>query len=267
MTVPGMTLPEMRAIIDECARPLKAESIPLVAAYNRVSARSLSSTRDMPPFDVSALDGYGVKGKGALFEIKAELSPFAPLPAAIKQGEAFFVPTGGRIPDGARFVMREHVTEDGRFIQAGAGKDERRIVKKGDWLPRGKHVVDKGGLFTPETMALAAMAGFQTVQVFRRPTVAVISTGSELKSGLMVDSNAFMLAGLIQRDGGEVLGLYRADDVADEISALAGSLRGANLLILTGGTAKGKKDLTKQALAAAGGHILFDGPPITPGRR
>lgn len=247
-------------------RPVKAETIPLLSAYGRVSARSLSSTRDMPPFDVSALDGYGVKGKGDLFRVKAELSPLAPVPEALKEGEAFFVPTGGRFPGGSRFVMREHVTEEGGWIRTGERPDERRVVKKGDWLSKGAHVVDRGEAFGPEAMARTALAGVQAVRVCTRPVVAVITTGSELKNGRMANSNAFLLAGLIRRDGGEVHGLYTADDAEEEIRDLVKGLRNVDLLILTGGTSRGKKDVTRQALKDSGGRILVDAPPVVPGR-
>jgi molybdopterin molybdotransferase len=261
-----MTFSDIRAAIDGRIRPLKGEIIPLLAAYGRVSAGSISSRRNMPPFDVSALDGYGVRGEGTRFELIGDLSPFVPVPARLKGGEAFFVPTGGRIPQGSRFVMREHVTEEGRRIRVETGADERRVVKKGDWLRRGSRVVDKGGLFTPSTMALAALAGIRKVPVYARPAVAVITTGSELKKGRMVNSNAFLLAGLIQRDGGQVLGLYTADDEEEEIRALVERLGAADLLVLTGGTSQGKKDLTRQAIRRSGGRILLDAPPVMPGR-
>jgi molybdopterin molybdotransferase len=257
---------DIKAIIDSSMRQVAAEAIPLLAAYGRVSARSLTSTRDMPPFDVSALDGYSVKGRGGLFRVKAELSPLAPIPDPLKEGEAFFLPTGGRFPNGSRFIMREHVIEEGGWVRVEDRPDERRVVQKGDWLSKGAHVVDKGDIFTPEVMARTALAGVQSVQVCARPVVAVVTTGSELKKGRMANSNAFLLAGLIQRDGGEVHGLYTADDVEEEIRDLVKGLRGVDLFILTGGTSRGKKDVTRQALIGTGGRILLDAPPVIPGR-
>ena len=127
-------------------------------------------------------------------------------------------------------------------------------------------MVDKGGLFTPATMGLASLAGIREVRVYARPAVALITTGSELKKGRMVNSNAFLLAGLIQRDGGEVLGLYTADDVEEEICGLVESLGAADLLVLTGGTSQGKKDLTRQAIKRSRGRILLDAPPVIPGK-
>lgn len=163
--------------------------------------------------------------------------------------------------------MREHVTEKGGLsIRVGTDADERRVVRKGEWLAKGTLVQEKGVPFTPGSMASAALAGALDVIVYARPGVAVITTGSELKEGRMIDSNAFLVSGLVQRDGGVLLGARTADDRTEAIVEAIEGFGGADLIVLTGGTARGKKDLTREAIRRAGGRILLDSPPVTPGK-
>ncbi|OPY62570.1 MAG: Molybdopterin molybdenumtransferase [Syntrophorhabdaceae bacterium PtaU1.Bin034] len=261
-----MSVTDIFGLIDRRVRPLGTEVIPLIACPGRVSARAINAPRDLPPFDVSALDGYAVKGEGSTFRITAVLEPFG-RSTSPGRGEAVFVPTGGRVPSHTRFVMREHVLEKTNEIVLQTEADERKATKKGDWLRKGTLLVDRGEVISPSAMALLAMAGHDALHVFRRPAVAIITTGNEVKEGRIANSNTFLLAGLVQRDGGELMGFELADDEEEEIRGLVDRFSSsADLLILTGGTSRGRKDLTKQAIKRCGGRFYLESPPITPGK-
>lgn len=261
-----MTLSDLWAIVDRHTHPLKTEVVPLLSAFERVSARSLSADKEMPPFDVSALDGYALSGEGPSFQAEEALEPFRLPPDRIEKGKALFVPTGGRLPPGLRFVAREHVVETGHEIVVETESDDTKVVKAGDWLKRGTKLLSKGDSITPSAMALLALAGINAVAVYRKPTVAVITTGSELKQGRLIDSNRFLLAGLVQRDGGDPCELHVADDTEEDILQVLAAMGPVDLVILTGGTSKGRKDVTKSAIAQWGGTFYLDSPPILPGK-
>jgi molybdopterin molybdotransferase len=261
-----VTLASILSVVDRYTHPLDTEVIPLLSALGRVSARSVSADREMPPFDISSLDGYAVYGQGTSFAVKDVLEPFGPLPDPAEEGEAFFVPTGGRLPPASRFVAREHVQERDRRIFVETGKDETKMVKAGDWLRRGAKLVTKGDCLSPSAMAVLALSGLSTVTVYQKPAVGIITTGSELKQGRLVDSNRFLLAGLVQRDGGNPCQLCTADDTEDGVlCALAGMGR-VDIVVLTGGSSKGIRDVTKEAIKQWGGVFHLESPPISPGK-
>ncbi len=253
-------------VIDRHIPRPSEETIPLLDALGRVSARSLIARRPMPPFDVSALDGYAVRGAGTDFRTRGSLEPLGETPLPLKEGEAVFVPTGGRFPRGSRFAAREHVAEKADAIRVETEADERKVVTRGDWLKKGRRLIDRGDVIGPAAMGLLALGGHEALRVFRKPAVALIATGSELKKGGGTDSNKFLLAGLVQRDGGSIAGLHTVDDDEEEIRRAMRESPGARLFILTGGTAKGKKDLTKQAVRRMRFRFLLDSPPIQPGK-
>ena len=137
----------------------------------------------MPPFDVSALDGFGVKGPGARFEVKASLSTPSPIPARLKEGRHSLLPTGGRLPGGSRFVMREHATERKSpevRVRVGrkTGGKERGLAPPGEARRRQEATLHARG-YGPRRPRRRPDACKYTP----RPSVAVITTGSELKSG------------------------------------------------------------------------------------
>jgi molybdopterin molybdotransferase len=261
-----MTLFDILDIIEGQVPRGQEETIPLVDALGRVGARSLSARRNVPPFDISALDGYAVMGAGTDFRLMGSLEPHGETPLALKEGEAVFVPTGGRFPRRSRFAAREHVREEADCVKVKAAPDERKTVKSGDWLKKGQPLIGRGDVVSPVSMGLLALGGHGTLRVFKKPPVALIMTGSELKKGDLIDSNKYLLAGLVGRDGGSVVALHTVDDDEAQIRRAITESAGARLFILTGGTSKGKKDLTKQAVRRMGFRFPLDSPPILPGK-
>jgi molybdopterin molybdotransferase len=261
-----MILSEIFESIDRQIPKGREETIPLIDAVGRVAARSLIAARHMPPFDISALDGYAMRGAGTDFRVKGSLEPLGETPLRLMEGEAVFVPTGGRFPGLSRFAARERVREKEDSIFVEGDGDERKVVRKGDWLKKGQRLIDRGEVVGPFAMGQLALGGHEVLRVFKKPPTAIVTTGSELKKGRLADSNKFLLVGLVRRDGGVISNLHTVDDDAAQIAEAVAQSADARLLILTGGTSKGKKDLTKEALKSLGFSFHVESPNIMPGK-
>ena len=120
-------------------------------------------------------------------------------------------------------------------------RDIRKVWRKGYWIGKGEYVVRKGETIGPRTMELLALANLASVPVYRKPGARLLSTGNELKKGIVVNSNQYLLTGLLQRDGGEVVGCAIAGDDEREIGEALSHGKDSDLLLVTGGTAKGTK--------------------------
>ena len=256
----------IRAATTLRASEVPEETVPLLASSGRVSATDVRAPSSWPPFDVSALDGYALKGPGTTFRIKGFLEPLAPEAPVMKKGEALFVATGGRIPSMARFVRRESVKESDDGLSVLSPLDERRLWKRGYWINKGTRIVSRGEVIGPSAIESLALARITKVHVIRRPSVAILTTGDELKKGRVPDSNKYLLASLAERDGAAILHLATAGDSETEIAQSVAACEGADLLLITGGTSRGKRDLTYGALEGLEADFLLRQPPFLPGR-
>jgi molybdopterin molybdotransferase len=256
--------PVLRAV-DRWVKALSTETAAVLDIFARVASCSVKAPRDMPPSDISALDGFVVSGPGNTF-LRAGTQEMGRCPMRLKKGQAVFVPTGAPLPKNGRFVMSEHVREQGETIWTRITGEERREWGKGSWLKKGTFVVKKGQTITAVMMENLSLAGITKLDIYRQARVAVMTTGDEIHSGVVPDSNRHLLAGLIRGDGGYV---HHVPTSPDRVEEMAHAIRGAlpsDLLIITGGTAKGKKDITREALKEAGAMFLVDKPRILPGK-
>jgi molybdopterin molybdotransferase len=252
--------------IDRSTKSLNTETVEVIEAFGRIASRSITSSRDMPKSDVSALDGFAVKGRGNTF-VRTGVQEMGAAPIRLKEGQAVFVPTGAPFPRNGRFVMDEHVREeDGAIITTQTEQDERKAWEKGSWLKKGTRVIEKGRPITAAVMENLSLAGISTVDIYRRVDVAVMTTGDEIVSGVVPDSNRYLLTGLIQEDGGSVRHIRTAPDRTEEMADAIRQTGPFDLLVITGGTARGKRDVTRDALREAGARFFVDRPGITPGK-
>ena len=276
-----------RAAID--LTPLGIEKIRIDTALGRVLAADVISPVDVPSFDRSNVDGFAVVAEdtfGASEEVPRsvrlvdEAIHTGVVPATVIQpGQGVLIATGGMVPRGAdAVVMVEHAeTRDSelriaRAVTAGSG-----ISFAGTDITAGETVLRQGTLLTSRDTGVLAAIGIAKVNVWRKPVVAILSTGDEIiapgdamQPAKVYDSNAQVLADAVQELGGEPLRLgITHDDVAALSERLRHALEVADIVLLSGGTSKGAGDVSYRVVAelddpgiVAHGVALKPGKPI-----
>jgi molybdopterin molybdotransferase len=257
-------------------RPLAGETVPIGAAAGRVLAEPAAALVDLPPFDSSAMDGYAVRAGDAPGQLRVvgHSAAGTPFSGALSPGEAVGISTGAEVPRGADAVVPvELVREQGELIEADAVAVGAHIRGRGGDVSAGELVAAAGvRLGAPEVGALAA-AGLAEVVCVRRPTVAVLATGSELRApgeplapGEIYESNSTMLAAQLETAGALVEALPAvADDPPETRAALARGLE-FDLLLTSGGVSVGPHDLVRGLLAELGVDEVFWQVAVRPGK-
>ena len=270
-----------------CPAPLGAEVVALDQLAGRVLARDIAAPVDAPPFDRATVDGFAVRAAD-LFEaagvraVRLKLNPetiacgtAAALP--VLPGTATPIATGGPIPRGAdAVVMIEHTAPEGDGIAVvRAVTPGTHVSFAGSDIARGQTLLRTGTLIGAREVAMLAAVGLDAVSVWRRPRVAVLSTGDELvqpgqplRPACIYDSNGPVIAAALRENGCDAVLLPA---VPDRLDALDAAVRAAfathDALILSGGTSKGAGDLTTQIIAGLGAPgIVAHGVALKPGK-
>jgi molybdopterin molybdotransferase len=263
------------------------EDLNLGDAVGRVVARNIAAREDVPSFLRASMDGYAVRagdtfgatpGLPQYLEIRGAVIMGKAPEGLVGPGEAWRIATGGMLPRGATaVVMVEYTNEmpDGTL-------EVRRPVAPGDnVLHPGEDVRAKDPLFQagrrlrPQDIGLLAALGVTRVRVHQQPRVAVLSSGDEIvpitkqpPPGKVRDANAFLVAAQVMEGGGIPLlkGIVR-DDRETLYAVLAEALEGADLVLISGGSSVGTRDLTLNAIQdLPGAEILVHGVAIRPGK-
>ena len=282
MSAPGerlLSVAEAQALALAPVRALGAERVMLADALGRVLAEDLVAGADVPPHDNSAMDGYAVRAvdgrPGARLRVIGEVAAGHIATRALAAGEAYRIMTGAPIPPGAdAVVMQEHTTRDGDFVQlanaVGAG-DHVRL--HGEDLRAGNVVLARGLTLDAAAIGVAASARRSLLAVTRRPRVAVVSTGDELRAidqpldaGAIAESNSWALAALVRDAGGIPTTLPIAPDDPERIADALREAARADLAVTTGGVSVGDHDLVKPALAALGATLNAWRVDMKPGK-
>ena len=257
-------------------RPLAGETVPVAAAAGRVLAEPALARVDLPPFDSSAMDGYAVRATDTPGQLRVvgHSAAGTPFTGMLGAGEAAGISTGAEVPRGADAVVPiELVRENGELVEVEAAAVGAHIRSRGGDVASGELVVGRGTrLGAPEVGALAA-AGLAEVVCARRPHVAVLATGSELRRpgeplapGEIYESNSTLLAAQLESAGAVCEGLPPvADDPAETRAALACGLE-SDVLVTSGGVSVGPHDLVRGLLAELGVDEVFWQVAVRPGK-
>jgi molybdopterin molybdotransferase len=260
--------------------PLPGERVPLAAALGRALAEDLVATGDLPPFDLSTMDGYALRaadapGPGARLPVAFEIFAGRPAAGPLPPGRCCRIYTGAPLPEGADAVeMQEEVGRAGRAAVFGRAAERGRFVRRrGSDLADGAVALPAGTLLDAGAIGLAAGLGRTELLLARRPRVAILPTGDELVPpgcspgpGQIRESNGAALAAAVRDAGAEPILLAPARDDAASIAASLEAARGLDVLVTAGGVSVGAKDLVRAALAAAGARLDFWRVAMRPGK-
>ena len=272
-----LSIEDALALVLSHVRPLEAETVPLADAAGRVLAEPARSAVDLPPFPSSAMDGFALRALDApgTLPVVGRIAAGRPAPRALAAGEAMAIATGGVVPEGADSVVPIEVVEeraDTVVIPENVSEGDNVRPRGGD-LRAGDVVVDAGVRLGPAHVGALAAAGVTGVRCARRPRVAVVVTGTELRApgeplepGQIYDANGFILAAQLARAGAVVERLPPvADDEAATRAAVARGLE-ADVLVTTGGVSVGVYDLVRAAEAELGVEEVFWRVAMQPGK-
>ncbi len=291
MPASSLTFEQARHLVETHAaglRPAATETVALAGAASRVLAEPLLADRDFPPFPRATRDGFALRAADVvnppttlriIGEIKAGIVP-AEFKFQVGSGQAVSIMTGAPLPSGAdAVVMLEYTEVEYTEPAAGEVKVLRSVAAGENYVPtgaealRGAVLLHPGARLDAAAIACAASVGKPTLLVFRRPRIAVLSTGDELVDihtlpgpTQIRNSNLHSLAAQISAAGADPVLLPIAPDEPARLRELIEQGLQADLLLLTGGVSVGKYDLVEQVLAELQASFLFTSVQIQPGR-
>jgi molybdopterin molybdotransferase len=272
-----LSLEEALRRILERVTPLEPEPVPLGAAAGRVLAEDARAVVDLPPFPSSAMDGFAVRSEDTpgRLPVVARIPAGRPAPRELRVGEAMGIATGGVVPAGADSVIPlEHVVDRDNEVEIPESVVHGDNVRpQGGDVLEGDVVVPRGARLRAAQIGALAAAGLHAVTVVRRPRVAVLATGTELRKpgeplgpGEVYEANGVLLAATFVAVGAVVQTLPAvADDDSSHRDALERGLE-ADVLVTSGGVSVGPHDLVRRILAELGVEEVFWGVAVKPGK-
>jgi molybdopterin molybdotransferase len=280
-----ISLARAQELVLAAAQPLEtSQSVELAAAAGRVLAAPVVADRDVPSFNRSAMDGYAVRVADLAGASPAEPARLVLLEAvhaghlphgAVGTGGCIQIATGAPLPEGAEAVVKvEDTAREGDAVLVRVAVERgKHVVPRGEDMCAGDEVLSSGMVLTPARVGVLAALGLAQAQVYRRPRVMVLPTGTELvppgrplEAGQVYDSNAPALAPLVRQAGGVS---ERTPALGDELGVLEKALRAAaassDIVVVTGGSSVGERDLLAPAMERLG-SIEFHGVAVKPGK-
>ena len=280
-----ISLEEARRRLDAAVQPIeRRERLMLTAAAGRVAAARVVSTIDVPPFARSAMDGFAVlaadtagasKASPARLRIVDRIFTAQVSGVTVASGTCAEIATGAPLPAGAdAVVMVEETTRGGHdqlevvaAVQAG-----QNIGRRGADISAGDAVIESGDVLTPSRLGAIAAVGVPAVEVFAKPRVAILSTGNEvvepgesLPPGHIYDVNRFTLGAIVEAHGGVAESRRATEDSVVALIAALDDAADADLIVFSGGSSVGDRDLVVDAIAARG-EMVFHGIAVRPGK-
>jgi molybdopterin molybdotransferase len=286
-----ISIHEARRRLEANVRPIsRVERVSLSEAGGRVAAADVASTVAVPPFARSAMDGYAVvagdtAGASTTSPVRLRIVERIFTGETPKQrvtsGSCAEIATGAPLPDGADAVVMVEETSGAEGDPGDAGNTvaiftpaaaRQNIGRRGADISPGDLVVRRGDWLNPSRIGAIAAIGCAGIDVYARPRVAVLSTGNEvadpgapLRAGQIYDVNRFTLGAVIGAHGGTVEPHRPVQDTLEALTAALDDCRGSDILIFSGGSSVGERDLVVD-LVAGRGEMIFHGIAVRPGK-
>ena len=281
-----ISLDAARALIDDAVVPLqRTTKVALADAGGRVLASTITATQDVPPFNRAAMDGFAVVAEdtfGASRQHPATLRCVETVHTGsvptqvLTPGECTEIATGAPMPEGAdAVVMVEETDRDSNDVDIHVFTPvypRQHVGRRGADITSGQIVLEPQDVLTPSKLGAIAALGLADVEVFERPTVAILSTGNEiigpgqpLGPGQIYDINRFTLGSIISEHGGVAVAYPTSADTMAALDAAVDAAMSNDVLVFSGGSSVGERDLTLDILRRKG-EVLFHGIAVKPGK-
>ena len=275
---------DARRFLLEAAVPIdRIERVTIDAAAGRVLAAPVGSSIDVPPFDRAAMDGYAVIAQDTFGASRHDARVLQSVETIytggtpsrrISSGECAEISTGAPLPAGADAVVMVEETER---VEAGVRVftpvyPGQHVGRRGGDISAGQRVLDAETLLNPARLGALAAIGTLEVDVYCKPQVAILSTGNEivepgraLAAGQIYDINRYTLSSIIRAHGGTIAASATVADTLPDLRRAIDSAASTDLIIFSGGSSVGERDLIVDVLHEAG-EVIFHGIAVKPGK-
>ena len=280
-----ISLDAAREIADRTGTSItRTETVPVDRANHRVVSTDIVAAADVPPFSRAAMDGYAVRAAdtqgasrasarvlrltGMLYTGQVSTTP-------VRDGECIEIATGAPLPDGADAVVMVEETDvdsDGRVRIYSEVKPQQNVGKRGADIRAGSTVLSAGDVINSSRIGALAAVGLSHIEVYQQPRVAILSTGNEivepgrpLPPGHIYDINRYTLSAVVADNGGVPVPFPPAPDTIESLSATLDQCLEHDLVVFSGGSSVGERDLMIDVLGAKG-QVLFHGISVKPGK-
>lgn len=263
---------------------LHSETISINEGLNRIVTKDYYALINVPSFDKSPYDGYALRGEdtiGATKDNPVEFKIIEEIPAGyfpkekVSKMEASKILTGGSVPEGANVCIKYELTEFDNekvriFSEISPNSD---IIKAGEDTKKGSLLVEKGTKLTPGHLGLLSSQGIDEISVYKKPTIGIFVTGSELRSpgeeiepGQIFESNNITFKSIFENLGfnTKVYGILKDDEDLIEKQTLK-AIKEVDILVTTGGASVGDYDYGLSSIKNLGGEVLFWKTAMKPG--
>jgi len=273
-------------ILDLISPIADQETVGLNQALGRILSQGVTAQQDFPYWDNAAMDGYAVRyedgaragiNQPVKLNLRGEVAAGKVPDTELQPGEAIRIFTGAMMPSGAdTVVMQEVCRREGDQVWVDQAPKQRGefVRRRGDYYQAGSPLLGAGMVLNPAELAILATAQVTQIPVFRRPKVALFSSGNELippdrplQPGKIVDSNRYAIQGFLESQGAEVVVLGIVGDRREELRAMISqAISQADLVISTGGVSVGDYDLIPDLLQELGGTLAIEKVASKPGK-
>lgn len=259
--------------------PIKqSEMIHIQQAIGRVFSKDILCVKNLPSFNNSAMDGFAIKHSDAGKKLKVKAVVFAGdnYTGHLEENECYKIMTGAKVPDDANTIIpiEETLSFDGTFVEIPQDvKFGNHFRQKGEEQKVGNVLFHTGTMIDSNMVALLASQGITMIEVFVQPSIAVVSTGNELKEPWeqsnedeIYNSNSYAIVALLKEYHYEATYAGVIPDNLEQSIAFIGALKNYDVVITTGGISMGDADFIAQAFVQNGLEVLFHGVNVKPGR-
>ncbi len=265
----------------------KYEELDMEKSLGRIAYEDVRSSIELPEFSKSVVDGYAIKSKDTVgageampvfLDVLGHVEMGKKADVSVKDGTAVYVPTGAMIPIGADgVVMIEYVEnlDENTIAVYSPTAPGQGIIQNGDDIKKGEKIIEKGKKIRSQDIGVMSAVGVGKIKVFKKIKVSVISTGDEIvdsfgkvEAGQIRDINTWLLSSMAVESGAEIsLKLLVKDDFESIKKSIEKALSVSDIVVLSGGSSVGSKDMTAKAIEAVeGGEVFVHGVAVKPGK-